>query len=197
MTQTAVTRSAAAAWAAFGGCVLAVRSRRVGRAETSLMLRVNDLPDQLHAPLWTVMQLGALASPIVCGAVATVTGRPELGRRLVASGVGAYVAAKMVKKLVGRARPDDLVTGIQVRGKPADGGGFISGHAAVSTALAVEAYLTFGQDTWPLPYLLAPLVGLSRVYVGAHLPLDVAGGAAFGWALSATVHRFAARQDRV
>jgi membrane-associated phospholipid phosphatase len=27
---------------------------------------------------------------------------------------------------------------------------------------------------------LASLVGLSRIYVGAHLPLDVAGGAALG-----------------
>jgi membrane-associated phospholipid phosphatase len=27
---------------------------------------------------------------------------------------------------------------------------------------------------------LASVVGLSRIYVGAHLPLDVAGGAALG-----------------
>jgi len=32
---------------------------------------------------------------------------------------------------------------------------------------------------------LAALVGLARVYVGAHVPLDVVGGAAEGLALAA------------
>jgi membrane-associated phospholipid phosphatase len=189
--------STAVAWTAFGVCVLAARSRRVGRAEESVMLEVNELPDDLNAPLWTVMQLGALASPLVCGAVATVAGRPDLGRRLVASGVGAYLLAKVIKRSVGRARPDDLVTGIHVRGKPANGGGFVSGHAAVSAAIGMEAYLSLGRRALPLAYVVAPLVGFSRVYVGAHLPLDVLGGTTFGWAFGATIHRVAARGDAV
>jgi hypothetical protein len=32
-----------------------------------------------------------------------------------------------------------------------------------------------------------PVVGLTRVYVGAHLPLDIAGGAALGLAVEALV----------
>jgi undecaprenyl-diphosphatase len=31
-------------------------------------------------------------------------------------------------------------------------------------------------------------VCLSRMYVGAHLPLDVVGGAALGWAAGSLVH---------
>ena len=189
--------STGAAWFAFGGCVLAVRSRHVGRAEETFMLKVNKLPDELNAPLWTIMQLGALASPLVCGGVATVAGRPDLGRRLVATGVWAYLLANVIKRSVGRARPDDLVSGIHVRATPANGGGFISGHAAVSAAIGIEAYLSLGRRAWPLPYVVAPLVGFSRVYVGAHLPLDVLGGTTFGWALGATIHHVAAHGDAV
>jgi membrane-associated phospholipid phosphatase len=32
-----------------------------------------------------------------------------------------------------------------------------------------------------------PAVGLTRVYVGAHLPLDIAGGAALGLAIDAAL----------
>jgi undecaprenyl-diphosphatase len=37
-------------------------------------------------------------------------------------------------------------------------------------------------------WVLVWAVGLARIYVGAHLPLDVFGGIAFGWAVGAAVH---------
>jgi undecaprenyl-diphosphatase len=36
--------------------------------------------------------------------------------------------------------------------------------------------------------VLVAVVGLARVYVGAHLPLDVVGGAAVGWGVGSAVH---------
>jgi glycosyltransferase 2 family protein len=32
------------------------------------------------------------------------------------------------------------------------------------------------------------MVAFARIYVGAHLPLDVLGGAAMGWAIGSLVH---------
>jgi undecaprenyl-diphosphatase len=98
----------------------------------------------------------------------------------------AYLAAKFVKRVVRRGRPGELVADVVIRGRPATGGGYVSGHAAVSMALAVEAVALVPERTRPLPLVGASLVAIARVYVGAHLPLDAVGGAALGWAISRT-----------
>lgn len=176
----------AADWAPFCLTLIAVSDRGVGRCEGAAFQEVNRLPDIWHGPLWGVMQLGTLGAPLVLGGLGTLAGRPVLGRRLAGSGVLAYLAAKGVKRVVRRGRPAELVPTLRVRGRPATGGGFVSGHAAVSMALAAEVCTEAPAPARALPLLGAALVSLARVYVGAHLPLDVVGGAALGWAIART-----------
>ena len=59
-------------------------------------------------------------------------------------------------------------------------------HAAVATALGAAALPRLSPVGRAIALSVIPLVGLTRVYVGAHLPLDVAGGAALGLAVEAT-----------
>ena len=73
-----------------------------------------------------------------------------------------------------------LLTGVRTRGREASGLGYLSGHAAVATALTAAAYPHLGTRGRRVILALAAIVGLSRIYVGAHLTLDVAGGAAMG-----------------
>ena len=174
-------------WGPFAATAVAARGREVRTWEREGTRHLNRLPDALNAPLWTLMQAGSFGAPLVAAAGAITSGRPELARRLAGSGLTAYLLAKAVKRLVRRGRPSGLVTGLRVRGRPASGDGFVSGHAAVSMALACETYQCLGPAAWPLPVLVAPLVGTARVYVGAHLPLDVLGGAALGWAVSRSI----------
>src|SRR5204863_331889 len=148
----------------------------------------NRLPDSLHRPVWAVMQFGALAAAPAAAAVAlAVSGDRRLAARLAGGGVAVWAAAKVVKRAVPRGRPAALVAGARVRGREAAGLGFPSGHAGVATVLAGVAMAAVRPGRRPALVALAATVGAARVYVGAHLPLDVAGGVALGLIVDAAL----------
>ena len=58
-------------------------------------------------------------------------------------------------------------------------------HAALKEL--ADQQVRFAPPAKRLALVTAGVVGLSRMYVGAHLPLDVAGGAALGLAVGGLV----------
>jgi undecaprenyl-diphosphatase len=58
--------------------------------------------------------------------------------------------------------------------------GFPSGHAAVAAALTFVVWRHLGPRWGAAALGVALIVMLGRMYVGAHLPLDLVGGAALG-----------------
>ncbi|MDQ4071182.1 MAG: TIGR00374 family protein, partial [Actinomycetota bacterium] len=109
-----------------------VRRDRVGRREAKVFQAVNHLPDELFAPAWVVMQLGALgAAPAAAGA-ALVARQPVLARRLLLGGTASWALSKVVKRGVRRPRPSALLPDAHRRGREAAGLGYLSGHAAVA-----------------------------------------------------------------
>jgi membrane-associated phospholipid phosphatase len=163
----------------------AVHRDRVGAEEARVFRAVNGLPDALYPPAWVVMQLGAFGAVPAAAAAAWRAGDGELAGRLLLGGTGAWAMAKLVKQVVRRPRPADLLPGIRGRGRDAAGLGYLSGHAAVAVALGAAALPRLGPAARALTLTAIPLVGLTRLYVGAHLPLDIAGGAALGLAADA------------
>ena len=166
---------------------MAVRRNRVSAGEAVAFRAVNGLPDSLYPPAWAVMQLGALGAAPAAAAVAWLADDGELARRLLASGTGTWALAKLVKQMVRRPRPAALLRGTQSRGRNAAGLGYLSGHAGVAAALGAAAFPRLGPVGRALSLAAIPAVGVTRVYVGAHLPLDIAGGAALGLAVEAAV----------
>ena len=100
-------------------------------------------------------------------------------------GSATWALAKAVKQIVRRPRPATLLPGIRCRGRDASGLGYLSGHAGVAVALGAAALPRLGPGGRALTLAAIPLVAVTRVYVGAHFPLDVAGGAALGLAVNA------------
>jgi len=169
------------------GTALAVRRDRVSLGEARVFRAVNGQPDALHAPAWAVMQLGTLGAAPAAAAAAWLAGDPELAGQLLASGTGTWALSKLVKQVVRRPRPAALLAGTRCRGREAAGLGYLSGHAGVAVALGAAAVPRLGPSGRALAVTAIPVVGLTRVYVGAHLPLDIAGGAALGLIVEALV----------
>jgi membrane-associated phospholipid phosphatase len=166
---------------------LAVHRNRVGPCESRAFRAVNDLPDSLYPPAWLVMQLGTLGAVPAAAATAWLAGDRELAGRLLAGGTSTWALAKLVKRIMRRPRPAELLPGTRCRGRQAAGLGYLSGHAGVAAALGAAALPRLGPAGRALSVIAVPVVGLTRIYTGAHLPLDVAGGLALGLAADAAV----------
>lgn len=147
---------------------------------------VNGLSDVWNPILWPFQQLGALLAGPLVAVIALVGRRPRLALAAVAVTAGKLISERLVKAVVSRSRPyTSIGPEIDARGDvERHGESFVSGHAVLIAALAgiVTPYL---PGRWKLlPWVVVALVAFGRVYVGAHLPLDVVAGAALGLALA-------------
>ncbi|HKE99317.1 MAG TPA: phosphatase PAP2 family protein [Actinomycetes bacterium] len=169
---------------------LAIHANRVGTREADLFRVVNDLalPGWTYPAVWLVMQLGVIGAVPLVAALAVATRRLRLALDALLAAGSIYMIAKLIKEFVQRGRPRTLLEGVHVLGEPARGLGYVSGHSAVAVALATVAGPYLGRTARRVAWTLAVLVCLARMYVGAHLPFDVLGGAALGLSAGALVH---------
>ena len=166
---------------------LPVDPDRVSEAEAAVFRAIDGATVLPFVLVWPVMQLGNVLAVPVVAAVAAALRRWRLAAAALLAGAGVYVLAKVVKGIVPRGRPDGLLEDVVIRGAEAHGRGFVSGHAAVVVALVAVAWPWLGPRGRVICAALALAVCLARVHVGAHLPLDVVGGAGLGLAVAGLV----------
>jgi membrane-associated phospholipid phosphatase len=159
----------------------------VSALEADAFRLINSRTVLPFAVVWVIMQLGNMLVIPASALVAALTRRFRLAAGILLGGLATYYLAKVVKDIVVRGRPGSLLSDVELRGAGALGRGFISGHAAVVTFIAVLAWPWLGRRMRIAVAAVVVVVCLTRVYVGAHLPLDVVGGAAFGLAIAGVV----------
>ena len=147
--------------------------------------------------------LAVAASALVALLYATLPSRVAWGAlwALVVSGALRLVLAE----LVDRPRPGQLPFVMPLE-NVTGGRSFPSGHTTTTFAIAAMVCWcqakgqTSSMAAWTV--LLALLVGVSRIYVGVHYPIDVLGGAVLGVAAGSACYyflkdRLALGQERV
>jgi membrane-associated phospholipid phosphatase len=177
----------AASLAVFAGCALLVADGRVGPIERAAFHAVNGLPDWLYGPMLVFQYLGVLAMPLLVAAGALVVRRWRLAAALVLVVLLKLALERAVKLLVQRERPGTTVPDAVLRGVHSAGLSFVSGHAIITFAIAGLLGLVLPRRWAVVAFVLATCNAVARVYLGAHNPLDVVGGAAVGLAIAAVL----------
>lgn len=148
--------------------------------EADLFELVNGLPDVLWPVVWLPMQLGSVGgSLLVVAGTALVSRNVRLTAAALIAEQATFWGAKLIKRLVERGRPTALLEDVDLRENLA-GLGYISGHAAIAFALAAVLAPSLPQRWRWVAAASACVVAVARLYSGAHLPLDVLGGAGVG-----------------
>ncbi len=108
--------------------------------------------------LWANWREALLGAPTMASAVA------------IADAIGAQL-----KHLVQRARPCVELPDVTLLGQCGGLSSFPSNHAINSATVAAFLHVLYPKSRW-ITWPIVGLIGLGRVYTGAHYPGDIVGG---------------------
>jgi membrane-associated phospholipid phosphatase len=132
-------------------------------------------------------QIGSSFASLVTGLILFLAGNRLVVYEIILGTLTLWIMVELVKALVRRSRPVIRVTQTRIVGYRARGLSFPSGHTSQVFFMATLLASHFNASIWIalLLYAIAFLVGITRMYVGAHYPRDVLAGAILGsaWGL--------------
>jgi membrane-associated phospholipid phosphatase len=129
-------------------------------------------------------QLGNGLTTLGIAFLLILTGKRLLSYELMLGTVALWLTVELIKFTVHRSRPFIRLIQTRIVGGKAIGRSFPSGHTSQVFFTATLIVHGFHLPIWVtiLLYSIAVLVGITRIYVGAHYPRDVMAGAILGTA---------------
>jgi undecaprenyl-diphosphatase len=185
--KAAYAKTSQKAWLAIGLAAVGLAisaaiaaNRQVSVLESNLLDIVYGLPEPVTELVYVVTQAGSVGAVLAVVVTAFALRRRKLAALLLANAVIAYLLTALLKQLIARPRPAEILPAIVVRLEHASGYGFPSGHTAIATVMALTLMPYTARKYQWLLWLWIAAVGFSRMYLGVHAPLDIIGGFCIG-----------------
>ena len=156
-----------------------------------MLLNMQVYPRWLDRCMWLATQLGSMLAAMIAAFLLYLLDDRRLAVEIVFGTLTLWLLVELIKAISDRDRPFHTLDKARVIGWRERGDSFPSGHTTqvfFLTALLIY-HFQFGMVVAGALYAVAALVGLTRIYVGAHYPRDVIAGVVLGsvWGLLATL----------
>ncbi len=156
--------------------------------ELLIIRYIYSLGDVLWLPMVFITQFGSPFLLMGVSIALIILHQYRFGLKLIVGGGVTYIFIVALKFIIDRQRPFIEVTEVISRELSVTGNGFPSGHSAIAAYIAWSLWFVVGKKTKAGMIILVVMVGLSRVYLGVHSPLDVVGGYAAGVLIASLIH---------
>lgn len=155
------------------------------------LINTQVYPKWLDRFMWFATLPGHMLVAFFAASLYFMRGQRVLAVEIVLGTLSLWLLVEVIKALSSRARPYLALDGSRVVGMREMGNSFPSGHTSQIFFLMTLFVHHFQPGTAGVAalYAVAVLVGITRIYVGAHYPRDVIAGVVLGsvWGLLATL----------
>ena len=139
-------------------------------------------PSWLDRFMWLATQLGNMLTAFIIAVLFFLLRYRRLAVEIVFGTLTLWLLVEIIKALSDRDRPFLTIETARVIGVQEKGDSFPSGHTT-QTFFLMTLFVYRFQPALEIAialYAIAALVGLTRIYVGAHYPRDVIAGVVLG-----------------
>ena len=132
--------------------------------------------------MWVITQLGNMLAAFIAASILFILNYRRLAVETIFGTITLWLLVEIIKALSDRDRPFIKIDKTRIIGWREKGDSFPSGHTSQIFFLAslfIHSLQLGIGESFTL-YVVASLVGFTRIYVGAHYPRDVFAGVVLG-----------------